>query len=135
MIEKNTGIIYDIQPFSVQDGPGIRTTVFLKGCPLHCPWCHSPESQEFFPQLSWISMRCVGCGRCMSACPNGALTLSPELEETADGTCKHPLTIDRALCKNCGKCAERCLHDALFLCGKHTCGTTYEENLGELCRC
>jgi pyruvate formate lyase activating enzyme len=68
--------IYDIQGFSVQDGPGIRTTVFLKGCPLHCPWCHSPESQRFDIQLSWQSRKCIGlalCGLCLDVCPREAL--------------------------------------------------------------
>ena len=61
-----TGRLYDIQGFSVQDGPGIRTTAFLKGCPLRCPWCHSPESQAFYPQLSWVNMRCQGTALCES---------------------------------------------------------------------
>jgi len=68
MSQELTGMVYDIQGFSVQDGPGIRTTVFLKGCPLRCPWCHSPESQAFHPQLSWISMRCIGTELCQERC-------------------------------------------------------------------
>ena len=67
-----TGKIYDIQGFSVQDGPGIRTTVFLKGCPLRCPWCHSPEGIEFPTELNWMGNRCLGtdaCGECLSVCP------------------------------------------------------------------
>ena len=66
-----TGMIYDIQGFSVNDGPGIRTTVFLKGCPLRCPWCHSPESQEFPTELNWMKIRCLGldkCGKCLTIC-------------------------------------------------------------------
>jgi len=62
------GKIYDIQGFSVHDGPGIRTTVFLKGCPLHCPWCHSPESQSFLTQMSYTATRCIGTELCGSAC-------------------------------------------------------------------
>ena len=71
-----TGIVYDIQGFSVQDGPGIRTTVFLKGCPLSCPWCHSPESQRFDIQLSWQWRKCIGmeqCGLCLDVCPHDAI--------------------------------------------------------------
>ena len=77
MDREPVGTIYDIQGFSVQDGPGIRTTVFLKGCPLHCPWCHSPESQRFDVQLSWQWRKCVGtevCGLCLSCCPQGAIS-------------------------------------------------------------
>ena len=76
-----TGTIYDIQGFSVQDGPGIRTTVFLKGCPLRCPWCHSPESQRFDIQLSWQERKCIGideCGRCLDCCPNEAISAARE---------------------------------------------------------
>jgi len=77
MEKQLTGRVYDIQGFSVQDGPGIRTTVFLKGCPLRCPWCHSPESQRFYAQLSWMAMRCAGlatCGKCLNACSKGAIS-------------------------------------------------------------
>lgn len=69
MEKKLTGKTYDIQGFSVQDGPGIRTTVFLKGCPLRCPWCHSPESQAFESQLAWMAMRCIGTQKCDDAAP------------------------------------------------------------------
>jgi pyruvate formate lyase activating enzyme len=116
-----TGRIYDIQGFSVQDGPGIRTTVFLKGCPLRCPWCHSPESQEFFPQLSWMSMRCLGtaaCGKCLEVCPQKAIALGRNNTNPTTGEELQMVHIDRKLCDNCGICAEHCYAHALYICGK-----------------
>ena len=117
-----TGKLYDIQGFSVQDGPGVRTTAFLKGCPLRCPWCHSPESQAFYPQLSWISMRCQGTELCesrgMKACTKNAIELG---ETRLDAKTQEPLQmihVKRDLCDNCGDCAEVCYPNALFICGK-----------------
>lgn len=133
MLEKRTGIVYDIQPFSVQDGPGIRTTVFLKGCPLRCLWCHSPESQEFHPQLSWIAMRCVGCGNCVSLCPNGAISHNPTPTETASGNLIHQILINRESCINCGSCTKKCYPNALFLSGtKYTVEEVIEKVKGDI---
>lgn len=115
-----TGKIYDIQGFSVQDGPGIRTTAFLKGCPLRCPWCHSPESQQFHSQLSWIDMRCIGietCGKCLEACPKGAIQPGRKVEHAVTQKTIQLVKIDRTLCDNCGACADACRPNALFLCG------------------
>ena len=67
------GMIYNIQRMSVQDGPGLRTTVFLKGCPLRCLWCSNPESQQFTPQMLLFDNLCVSCGACAQVCPNGAV--------------------------------------------------------------
>ncbi len=117
-----TGRVYDIQGFSVQDGPGVRTTVFLKGCPLRCPWCHSPESQSFLPQLSWMSMRCLGTqaceSRCMNACPENAIELGEKSLRASDSTEIQLVHVKRGLCKNCGKCAEKCYAQALYICGE-----------------
>lgn len=115
-----TGLVYDIQGFSVQDGPGIRTTVFLKGCPLRCPWCHSPESQRFEPQVCWIAMRCIGakdCGHCLDTCPTGALSLGKTTQSAATGEEIQLVHINRKLCNDCGACAEACYPDALYVCG------------------
>ena len=117
-----TGVLYDIQSFSVQDGPGVRTTAFLKGCPLRCPWCHSPESQEFFPQLSWMSMRCLGLdacrSRCVSACPKGAIEEGEKRVDVATGDELRMVHVKRDVCDNCGACADKCYAEALTLCGK-----------------
>ena len=115
-----TGKLYDIQGFSVHDGPGIRLTLFLKGCPLRCPWCHSPESQAFHTELNWMEIRCVGiekCGRCLDVCPHGAV--SPGKTKTAlDGSGDIQLvTVDRTKCDNCGACAKACTAKALYMCG------------------
>ncbi len=116
------GRLYDIQGFSVQDGPGIRTTAFLKGCPLRCPWCHSPESQAFYKQLSWMSMRCLGLdackSRCMKACPKDAIEEGPLKTDVQTGEQLRTVHVKRDLCDNCGACADKCYAEALTLCGK-----------------
>ena len=117
-----TGRLYDIQGLSVQDGPGVRTTAFLKGCPLHCPWCHSPESQAFYPQLSWMSMRCQGTdlckSRCMAACKKGAIELGDTRPDPKTGETVQMIHVKRDLCDNCGDCAEVCYPGALYICGE-----------------
>ncbi|MBR6951651.1 MAG: glycyl-radical enzyme activating protein [Oscillospiraceae bacterium] len=122
MNKELTGRIYDIQGFSVQDGPGVRTTVFLKGCPLHCPWCHSPESQAFRKQLSWMSMRCKGTeacnSRCIKACPKDAIELGETRKDSLTGNDLQMIHVKRDLCDDCGKCTEVCYPEALYLCGE-----------------
>lgn len=114
-----SGRVYDIQGFSVHDGPGVRTTVYLKGCPLRCPWCHSPESQAFEKQMSYASTRCIGtesCGECMKACPAGALEQGAE--EAAAGGLIHKVRWHREKCVQCFACTQDCFAGALSVCGK-----------------
>ena len=126
------GKIYDIQEFSVHDGPGIRTTVFLKGCPLRCPWCHSPESQSFYTQMSYIPLKCIGtelCGECLKVCPSGAASVG---ESTYSASYKKDITLakwSRADCLQCLKCTEVCFPEALAAVGKDY---TVEEVTGKL---
>jgi pyruvate formate lyase activating enzyme len=101
------GRVLEIVRMSTEDGPGIRTTVFMKGCALKCAWCHNPESVSPHPQLCWLGNRCIGCKTCLSVCPEGALELS------AAG-----MTIDRLRCTGCGRCADECPGTALELLGK-----------------
>jgi len=107
------GLVLEIQRLSTDDGPGLRTTAFLKGCPLSCAWCHNPEGIEARPEPQWIGSRCIapvaadGCGACARACPRGALT------RTADGVS----VIDRDNCDGCGRCAEACPGGAMELLG------------------
>jgi len=112
------GLVFSIQRYSTEDGPGIRTTVFMKGCPLRCLWCHNPEGQELYPQIAFNDSRCIGCKACVDACPQGAITF------TVDG----PWT-DKGKCQNCGKCAEVCPTGARELIGKYM---TAEEAFSEV---
>lgn len=102
------GRIFDIQRFAIHDGPGIRTTVFLKGCPLRCLWCGNPESISPAPGLSFVAERCIGCGACMEVCPEGAL------RSGAGGKA----VLDRQRCTRCGKCAAVCDPRALEMVGR-----------------
>lgn len=93
----DTGIVFDIQRFSVHDGPGIRTTVFLKGCPARCPWCHNPESQSPLPELLTFPERCVACNACRQVCPNDT---------------------DPSRCSVCGACVAACPAEARQMAGR-----------------
>jgi pyruvate formate lyase activating enzyme len=108
------GVVFNIMRFAVHDGPGIRTTVFLKGCPLECWWCHNPEGQAYRPQPFSSSGRCRRCGDCIAACPQHAI-------EPAAGT---PRT-DPARCTRCGTCVDACWAGAREICGR-------EMGVGEL---
>ena len=101
------GVILDIQKFSIHDGPGIRTTVFLKGCPLNCLWCHNPESKNFQPQLSYDANKCIMCGKCETVCPVNV----HKFENNTHCT-------DYSKCILCGKCVESCPVNALSIYGK-----------------
>lgn len=115
------GHIYDIQGYSVHDGPGIRTTVYTKGCPLRCLWCHSPESQSFKDELSCMPLRCVGiekCGRCLDACTKQAiLTSEPEKSLQNPEEIITKVHIDREKCDNCLECVKACPAQALMASG------------------
>lgn len=99
--------IFDIQRFALHDGPGIRTTIFVKGCPLNCLWCHNPESKRFQPQLSCLFKNCTSCGTCVSVCPNGVHSI--------DATGAHEIDFDRCQC--CGACVEACYNKVLKIYG------------------
>jgi pyruvate formate lyase activating enzyme len=105
--EDTEAIVFNIQRFSIQDGPGVRTTVFLKGCPLHCAWCSNPESQNFKPEIVHRDSLCNQCGLCISVCPENAISIREKA-----------LSIDREKCTNCGNCLDVCLPGALKILGK-----------------
>ncbi|MGC8890897.1 MAG: glycyl-radical enzyme activating protein [bacterium] len=104
----SSGIIFDIQRFSLHDGPGIRTTVFFKGCPLRCLWCHNPESISPKIELAFYSHKCIGCNSCVLVCPTGALQ-----NDNLEGK-----RYDEKLCQFCFKCVDACPTRALVLQGK-----------------
>ncbi len=116
---ETTGCVFNIERFATRDGPGIRTTVFLKGCPLKCLWCANPESMRPTPQLMYLEQLCQRCYRCVAVCPSKATTVNPE----------GAIEIDRSLCETCGKCADACPAKAREISGKLM---TVEEVLEEV---
>jgi pyruvate formate lyase activating enzyme len=113
------GLVFDIKKFAVHDGPGIRTTVFLKGCPLHCWWCHNPESIKREKELVLFENKCIGCGECFKVCPNEAHEILPDGERV----------YHKERCILCGKCVDICYAEALVMEGKEM---TVEEVMVEL---
>jgi pyruvate formate lyase activating enzyme len=107
--EALTGLVFDIQRFSVHDGPGIRTTVFLKGCPLRCQWCQNPESIAHRPEITYIASNCIHCEKCLTSCPETAI--HPTDDNGRD--------IDRNHCTLCGECLEVCYAGALNIIGRY----------------
>ena len=101
------GCVFDIEHFAIQDGPGIRTLVFLKGCPLRCSWCANPESQRTEPELMYYESSCTRCDLCVPTCPTHAITPNPDAG----------IAVDWPHCTNCGACVEPCVSRALRIVG------------------
>jgi len=114
---KQTGIIFDIKKYALNDGPGIRTTVFFQGCPLSCWWCHNPESQSRTPALMYRANRCILCGECSLVCPQNGIQVNGSVQT------------DRSKCDVCGTCAEACYYGAREVSGREV---TVEEVLAEI---
>ena len=102
-----TGLVFDIQRFSLHNGPGIRTTIFLKGCPLACQWCHNPESQSYKPEIMFWENRCLACGACVDACPEDAIQFVNGFPKT-----------DFSKCTYCAACVDVCYANAREMVGK-----------------
>jgi pyruvate formate lyase activating enzyme len=116
------GTIFNIQHYSIHDGPGIRTDVFLKGCFLRCAWCQNPESQALKPELFCFEEKCTGCGRCVTVCPEKAIQI----------TGKKSIT-DRSKCRGCGQCVQVCPDEARSLMGKEmTVQEVFEDVKGDV---
>ena len=112
------GLVFNIQRFSIHDGPGIRTTVFMKGCPLRCRWCSNPESWNPYPEIMTYDVKCIRCGKCAQVCPTEAITINQKGRK-----------INRAKCTLCLECAEVCPTGAISVSGKHM---TIEEIMKEV---
>lgn len=111
------GTVFNIQHYSIHDGPGIRTNVFLKGCPLSCLWCSNPESQSRMPQLMFRADRCTGCGACISSCPVSAISFRDPIVQN-----------DRSLCTGCGACVAVCPNEAREIMGEEkSAGAVFDE--------
>jgi len=122
MVNHNRGLVFHIQRFVLHDGPGIRTTVFLKGCPLRCNWCHNPEGIGTHSELIYRESRCTSCGKCIDFCPENAITLG-----------ENGILIDRLRCSICFNCIDVCYSNALEICGeKMTTNEILEEVLSDL---
>jgi pyruvate formate lyase activating enzyme len=116
-LKSTPGVIFNIQHYSIHDGPGIRSTVFVNGCPLQCAWCQNPESRLCRPQLFFNVELCAGCGKCVPVCPQDAI----EIVESRSRT-------NRELCNASGRCVEVCPNEARTMMGRHvTAGEVFEE--------
>lgn len=117
-MEELKGRIFNVQRFSVHDGPNIRDMVFFKGCPLHCAWCSNPESQRFEKQVAYKESKCIGCGACIANCPHGALS------RREDGK----VLVDKSKCVDCGICVKTCYAEAMHVFGEdYTVDELYEK--------